>query len=236
MSRRLLLLSNSRNPGEEFLEHSKEPLEKTLSDAKNIVFIPYAGVTLPFTPYTELVRELLASLGYSIQSVHEVDQPKVAVAEADAIIVGGGNTFHLLHHLSRADLIDTIRDRVESGIPYVGWSAGSNIACPTIMTTNDMPIIAPPSLDALGLVPFQINPHYLDHSPKNHGGETREQRILEFIEVNPGVSVLGLREGTMLNIEDQSIALIGDKSMRLFKKGEETKEIQPGDPIDFLLS
>jgi dipeptidase E len=132
-------------------------------------------------------------------------------------------------------LVDAIRDRVNAGIPYLGWSAGSNVVCPTIKTTNDMPIVETPSLDALALVPFQINPHYLDGHPEGHQGETREQRIAEFVEVNPDVYVVGLREGSMLRVENSSVELIGGQQMRLFKKGLEPAEYRPGDSIDFLL-
>ena len=152
---------------------------------------------------------------------------------ATAIIVGGGNTFHLLHHLYENDLLDVIRERVNAGIPYLGWSAGSNVACPTIMTTNDMPIIRPRDFAALDLVSFQINPHYLDAHPSGHAGETREQRLLEYIEVNPDVFVLGLREGTMLKIDGPSVRLIGDKPVRVFRRGSDPTEHDPG-PLEFL--
>ena len=236
MPRRLLLLSNSKNQDREYLEHATEPIGRLLGDGvRNVVFVPYAAVTIPFTPYASLVREHLQQLGYSIESVHAVDDPVRALKEADAIMVGGGNTFHLLYHLYERGLLDMIRERVNVGTPYVGWSAGSNVACPTIKTTNDMPIVAPPSLDALGLVPFQINPHYLDAHPAGHQGETREQRILEFVEVNPDVVVAGLREGSMLRVEDSTVDLVGDKALRIFKKGQDAAEYQPGDSLDFLV-
>jgi dipeptidase E len=236
MSRRLLLLSNSKNHGQGFLEHATGPINRFLGDSvKSVLFVPYAGVSLSFTQYTSIVRERFEELGYTLESVHEASDRKRAVANADAIAVGGGNTFHLLHHLYETGLIDTVRERVEMGMPYVGWSAGSNVACPTIKTTNDMPIIAPPTLDALGLVPFQINPHYLDSHPSEHQGETREQRIVEFIEINPDMFVAGLREGSMLRVEDSSVELLGDKPMRLFKSNVEPTEYRPGDSLDFLL-
>jgi dipeptidase E len=132
-------------------------------------------------------------------------------------------------------LFPVIRDRVRAGIPYIGWSAGSNIACPTLRTTNDMPIIDPRGFDCLNLVPFQINPHYLDKNPEGHGGETREQRIAEFIEINPGVFVVGLREGSMLRLEGNRLSLIGTNTMRIFKKGNLPVETVPGDDLGFLL-
>src|SRR5204863_2858794 len=164
---------------------------------------------------------------YELASVHTSDDPCQAMQTAEAIIVGGGYTFHLLHHLYQRGLMETIRARVSAGVPYIGWSAGSNIACPTIKTTNDMPIIEPSSFAALGLVPFQINPHYLDAHPEGHQGETREERLLEFIEVNPAITVVGLREGSMLRIEGTTIRLIGDRPVRIFMHGEEAQEYSP---------
>ena len=128
-----------------------------------------------------------------------------------------------------------IRRRIAAGVPYVGWSAGSNVACPTISTTNDMPIVQPESFDAIGAVKFQINPHYLDANPAGHAGETREQRILEFIEANPRRWVAGLREGCMLRYEDDRLELIGQRPMRIFKKGQEPFEVKAGDDLSFLL-
>lgn len=236
MHRRLLLLSNSQNPGRGFLEHAEEPVRRFLGErVRTVAFVPYAGVRISFSQYTALVRKHFDTWGYGILSVHEGEDPSRVVADADAVVVGGGNTFHLLYHLYENDLLDPIRNRVRAGVPYVGWSAGSNVTCPTIKTTNDMPIIAPPSLEALDLVPFQINPHYLDTHPAGHGGETREQRLTEFTEVNPGVFVVGLREGTMLEVGNSSLRLIGDKKMRVFKKGKDPAEYGANDPIDFLL-
>lgn len=236
MPRQLLLLSNSQNPGRGFLEHAEETIRTFLGDrVRTIAFVPYAAVRISFPNYVALVRGHFEKWGYTLRSVHEGDAARV-VSDADAVIAGGGNTFHLLHHVYEHGLLDLIRNRARTGVPYVGWSAGSNIACPTIKTTNDMPIIAPPSLDALDLVPFQINPHYLDTHPSGHGGETREQRLLEFIEVNPKVFVVGLREGSMLEIKDSSIRLLGEKSMRVFKKGEDPVEYGANDSLGFLLS
>lgn len=235
MRRRLLLLSNSQNPGRGFLEHAEDTIRTFLGDrVRTAAFVPYAAVRLSFANYVALVRGHFEKWGYALQSVHEGDAARV-VSDADAVIVGGGNTFHLLHHVYERGLLELMRKRARAGIPYVGWSAGSNIACPTIKTTNDMPIIAPPSLEALDLVPFQINPHYLDTHPAGHGGETREQRLLEFIEVNPKVFVVGLREGSMLEIEDASIRLIGEKSVRVFKQGKEPTEYGASDSLGFLL-
>ena len=158
------------------------------------------------------------------------------ISEAQAICVGGGNTFALAKKMQEQGLMQAIRRKVATGTPYVGWSAGSNVTCPTICTPNDMPIVQPASFRAIGLVPFQINPHYLDANPEGHAGETREQRINEYIEANRSRYVVGLREGCMLRIDDNGIELIGSRSMRIFKKGVETYEVQPGDNIEFLLN
>jgi dipeptidase E len=168
--------------------------------------------------------------------VHREANALSAVNEAEAVAVAGGNTFHLLSHIYKHDLLAAIRSRVIAGAPYIGWSAGSNVACPTIRTTNDMPIVEPPSFDALGLVPFQINPHYLDAHPEGHQGETREERILEFIEANPGLHVVGLREGSILRIEGGRITLLGEKTARVFIKGAEPKEYSHADSLEFLLN
>ncbi len=157
-----------------------------------------------------------------------------AINNADAIVVGGGNTFQLVKMMQEQGLIEAIRGRVLSGIPYIGWSAGSNVSCPSIRTTNDMPIVEPQSFNTMNLVPFQINPHYMDANPEGHAGETREMRIEEFIEANPGMFVVGLREGTMFLIEDRSIQLIGPRPARIFKKGMSPSEIDPGDDFSFL--
>jgi dipeptidase E len=230
-----MLLSNSRNYGQGFLEHTEDDIRTFFGEARSIVFIPYAGVTVSFDEYTGMVRQRFNEMGYQVQSVHEVSDPVEAVENAEAITVGGGNTFQLLHHLYENQLVDSIRTRVTGGVPYIGWSAGSNVTCPSIKTTNDMPIIEPPRFDALGLVPFQINPHYLDANPEGHQGETREQRILEFIEVNPDIFVVGLREGSYLRVEDRTIDLLGGKPARVFKRGMETREIAPGDELNFLI-
>jgi dipeptidase E len=174
-------------------------------------------------------------MGYGLDSVHEAANPLEAVQSAEAIAVGGGNTFHLLKGMYEAGLIEGIRARVETGTPYIGWSAGSNVACPTIRTTNDMPIVEPPGFDALSLVPFQINPHYTDETLANHAGETREQRIAEFLKANPGASVIGLREGSILRIEGGEIKLLGEKPARVFAGSDGAKEYAPADSLNFLL-
>lgn len=150
-------------------------------------------------------------------------------------MVGGGNTFHLAKLMQEQGLIDAIREKVLTGTPYIGWSAGSNMACPSIRTTNDMPIVEPVSFQALNLVPFQINPHYLDANPEGHAGETREMRIEEFLEANPGIFVVGLREGTMFLVEKESMQLLGPRPARIFKKDYNPQEFEPGADFSFLL-
>jgi len=234
--KRLLLLSNSTNVGEPFLQYPIKAIQRFLgTPVQEVLFVPYAGVRLSFSDYSARVRERFREIGIAVISVHETENPAEAVERAAAIVVGGGNTFCLLDRLYTHGLVAGIRERVLQGVPYVGWSAGSNVACPTIRTTNDMPIVEPLSLNALGLVPFQINPHYTDATLPNHGGETRAERLIEFLEVNPTVSVIGLREGTMLQVDDGKIELMGDKPARVFRKGREVIEPAPGDSLQFLL-
>jgi dipeptidase E len=233
--KRLLLLSNSTNYGERYLEYPVSHIRGFLGgEIRTVLFVPFAGVRTSYAEYTQAVRERFEEMGYKLDSVHEARDPSGAVRSAEAVAIGGGNTFHLLRGLYESKLIDAIRSRVAQGMPYIGWSAGSNVACPTIRTTNDMPIIEPSSLSALNLIPFQINPHYTDARPEGHAGETREERLNEFIEVNPGVYVVGLREGSILRIEDTSIKLLGEKSVRIFLKGKETMEYTPQDSLQFL--
>jgi dipeptidase E len=234
--KRLLLLSNSTNVGEPFLQYSIRTIQQFLGTAvPGVLFVPYAGVRLSFSDYAARVRESFREIGIAVTSIHETENPAAAVERAATIVVGGGNTFCLLDRLYSHGLVERIRERVFQGVPYVGWSAGSNVACPSIKTTNDMPIVQPYSLGALDLIPFQINPHYTDATLPNHGGETRAERLMEFLEVNPTMSVIGLREGTMLRVEDEKIELLGDKPARVFRKGREVAEPAPGDSLHFLL-
>ena len=233
---RLLLISNSTNAGEAYLEHPLDQIKSFLgSTAIKALFIPYAGVTISFDEYTTRVSKRFQEIGHEINSVHQADDPVQAVRQAEAIVVGGGNTFHLAKLMQKHDLIKAIREKVLAGTPYVGWSAGSNMACPSIRTTNDMPIVEPVSFQALNLVPFQINPHYLDANPEGHAGETREMRIEEFLEANPGIFVVGLREGTMFLIEKETMQLLGPRPARIFKKDQNPQELEPGADFSFLL-
>lgn len=233
---KLLLISNSTNPGEAYLDYPKHEIKKFLGDKPlTALFIPYAAVTFSFDVYGQKVAERFAELGFQVKSIHHFTNPAEAVRQAEVIVVGGGNTWQLVRMLHDNQLMTAIREKVVNGTPYIGWSAGSNVACPTLRTTNDMPIIDPKGFDTIGLVPFQINPHYLDANPEGHGGETREQRIEEFLEINPEVYVVGLREGTMLRIEDQKIQLIGKRTARIFRKGTTPLELSDADDFGFLL-
>ncbi len=233
--KRLLLISNSTNAGEAYLEYPREEIKAFLDGAKNIVFIPFAAVTFSYDEYEDKVNESLNKAGLQVTGIHRFKDMAKAIADADAIMTGGGNTFHLVQQLQLNHLIEPIQQKVLGGTPYVGWSAGSNIACPTIKTTNDMPVVEPPSFNVLNVVPFQINPHYLDANPDGHAGETRQQRIEEFIQVNSDVFVVGLREGTMLKLEENKLELIGSKTCRIFKKGIDFYEVAPGEDLKFLL-
>jgi dipeptidase E len=200
-----------------------------------VLFLPFAGVSETWDRYAERVRAPFGEMGYDVRSVHRATDPVRAVRNADAIVTGGGNTFHLLANLYSARLLEPIRECVQAGIPYVGWSAGAVVACPTIRTTNDMPIVEPPSLDALGLVPFQINAHFTDFRPPGFQGETRSERLADYLAVNRTVRVVGLPEGTMLRVEPGTVALLGEGSARVFESGRQPRDYAPGNALSFLL-
>ena len=231
----LLLISNSTNAGEAYLKYPIQEIAKTLEGIDEVVFVPYAAVTFSYDEYEAKVQDRFNEIGVKVRSIHHAINKRNFIRHAKAIVIGGGNTFALLKKMQEEELLDMIFHRVKAGVPYVGWSAGSNVTCPTICTTNDMPIVQPESFHAIGLVSFQINPHYLDANPEGHAGETREQRIKEYLEANRSRYVVGLREGCMLRINDEGIQLIGSRSMRVFKKGRETFEVQPGENLDFLI-
>jgi len=244
MERNLLLLSNSTNAGESYLEWPRTHIKEFFNTSvKRILFIPYAGVGLSpdfdiqksYDIYESRVSSVFSELGYEIYSIHREADPVLAVSKAEAIAVGGGNTFHLVYMLHKLKIMDAIRGRVLKGVPFIGWSAGSNVACPTMRTTNDMPIIQPESFNCLNLVPFQINPHYLDAHPEGHGGETREQRIQEFMVVNPEVYIAGLREACLLEVRNDKISLKGKHSLRIFKGNNPAYELSSDDDLGFLL-
>jgi dipeptidase E len=228
---RLLLLSNSMNPGGRYLSHTRAAIKRFLGPAgHDALLVPYAGVRIEWDAYHRRVADALAPIGVRVRAIHHADDPRRAVAECSAVLVGGGNTWHLLDLLQRHDLVRAIRARVEAGAPYMGWSAGSNVACPTIRTTNDMPIVAPRSLDALGLVPFQINPHYTEARLRNHGGETRVDRLREFCTANPTMPVVALREGSWLEVESGAAVLRGPKRALVYL-AESRRSVAPGDAV-----
>jgi len=232
MNKRILLISNSTLYGSGYLDHAEAEIRSFLRDAKRVLFVPFA--LHDRDTYALTAQRRFDKMGYELWSVHTAIHPAQAVNDTDAIFIGGGNTFRLLKTLYDFDLLDPIRKRVAGGMPYLGSSAGSNVAGPTIKTTNDMPIVEPPSFDALGLVSFQLNPHYLDPDPNSrHMGETREERILQFLEEND-TPVIGLREGAMLRIENGETILRGSSNARIFRKGLEPVEISPGARLDTL--
>ncbi len=231
----LLLLSNSRAPGLAFLEHAADAIRAVLGGRSRILFVPFASGDPG--AYTDLMRKALASLGVEtrVDALHEAGDPVRTIAGAEALFVGGGNSFRLLRALNRLQVMDAIRGAVGHGVPYLGASAGSNVACPSIRTTNDMPIVEVPSLAALGLIPFQLNPHYLDPDPGTaHQGETRPQRIEEFLEEND-VPVLALREGAWLQVSGPQAVLGGASTGRLFRRGVPPVNIPAGTDLSFLL-
>lgn len=233
MTKQLLLISNSTLHGSGFLDHAEAELRDFLGATQRVLFVPFA--LHDRDGYAEKARERFARMGYGLESIHGVSDKQQAVRDAESIFIGGGNTFRLLKALYEFDLLTLIRERAEKGMPYIGSSAGSNVAAPTIKTTNDMPIVEPPSFKALGLVSFQINPHYLDPDPNSkHMGETREERLLQYLEEND-TPVVGLREGAMLRVQKGVTVLQGSTGARIFRKGQEPFEILPGAVLDDIL-
>jgi len=229
-TQRVLLISNSTLHGSGYLDHAESEIRSFLGDAKRVLFVPYA--LFDRDKYAANARQRFQKMGYELTSVHTAENPVTAVNETDAVFIGGGNTFRLLKALYEFDLIEAIRNRVSNGMLYIGSSAGSNVAAPTIKTTNDMPIVQPPSFNALGLVSFQINPHYLDPDPDSkHMGETREERIVQFLEEND-TPVVGLREGAILRLEGGETILRGTTWARIFRRGMKPLEISPGTRVD----
>ncbi len=237
MLKRLLLISTSTVHGSGYLDYCSGDIEDFLRGRPQVLFIPFARPSgISHEQYSRKARERFGTMGLELTGVEAASDPREAVEAAEAIFVGGGNTFLLLKGLYDAGLVDTIRERVASGIPYVGTSAGSNVAGLTIGTTNDMPIVFPSTFDALGLVPFNINPHYLDPDPDStHKGETRETRIKEFHGINEQ-PVVGLREGAWLEISGASITLRGTAGARLFRRNREPQEFTAGERLDFLIT
>jgi dipeptidase E len=232
-TKRLLLISNSTLYGGGYLDHAEEELREALGSIKRLLFVPYA--LHDHDAYAAQARKRFEAMGYALDSVHEAEDKKNAIDSAEAIFIGGGNTFRLLHSLYQFDLLLPIRRRVAEGMLYIGSSAGAVVAAPTIKTTNDMPIVEPQSFDSLGLLRFQINAHYLDPDPNStHMGETREVRINQFLEENE-TAVVGLREGCMLRVEQGVHLLKGKTNARVFRRGFEPVEVEPGSTIDDLI-
>jgi dipeptidase E len=236
---RVLVFSSSRAGNGGYLETALEPIKNFLGEsALSIAFIPFASVDADYEAYASMVRLGLGRLPYTIITVQS-ENAKATIEKASVIMVGGGNTFKLLHDIYDCQLLDIIRDKVNKGTPYIGWSAGSNITGPGIGTTNDMPVIAPKSFNALGLLPFQINPHYTNVKPAGHHGETRDQRLEEFMQMNPGLPIVALPEGTYLQLEGAQLHFSGEQPGMLFYWDENEKatkrEILPGEDLSFLL-
>ncbi len=244
MKRNLLLISNSTNAGEEYLQWPRPYIQNFIEETgvKTALFIPYAGVNLApeslnasYDVYEKRVQNVFKDFGVKLSSIHKEKNPKDAVKNAEMLVVGGGNTFHLVKMMHKTGVMKAIRRSIKKGVPYIGWSAGSNVACPSLRTTNDMPIVEPKSFKGLKVIPFQINPHYLDAHPEGHGGETREQRINEFLVVNPKMYVAGLREACLFKIQGKDIKMLGDRTLRVFKQGAEPVELKASDDMRFLL-
>lgn len=236
MVRTIFLLSSSKVHGYDLLKHTKEELTRflTKNDVKTILFVPYAKMA--HDKYTETIRKALNPWGYEVEGIHVKENASDAIRSAEAIFIGGGNTFLLLKTLYDLNLIEVIRETVlNKGTPYIGSSAGTNVATRSIHTTNDMPIACPPKFDALKLVPFNINPHYLEADVNSqHKGETRDERLNEFLEYQKR-PVLGLREGTALVIYGDKVELIGDRKAKLFKPNYDPVEFNPPCDLSFLL-
>ncbi len=232
---RLLLLSNSRSP-QGYLIHAQNEIKAFFGKVKQILFIPYAAVSVTQDEYEKVASDAFQTFGYKLVSIHRVKDVKKAVREAEAFAVAGGNTFVLMDRLYKAEILDLMRERIKEDVPYMGWSAGSNIAGPTIKTTNDMPIVQPPSFNALNGVPFQINPHFVEADPlRAKGQETREDRIREFLVMNPDVFVVGLWEGSWLVVEGEKILLRGLAGAKLFRSGQDPRVYPFESDMSFLL-
>lgn len=231
--RRLLLISNSTLHGSGYLDHAEREIRELAGKGTNVVFVPYA--VYDRRAYAAKAQERFRAMGLALVSVHDVSNMHRAIDEADMIFVGGGNTFRLLKALHDHELLSPIRRRVAAGVPYIGSSAGSIVACPSLRTTKDMPVVQPSSFEALGLVHFQISPHYLDPDPSStHMGETQEERILQFLEENEA-PVVGLREGSILRVQGGEVKLLGPHTARIFRRAEKPVEAAPGSNLRELL-
>lgn len=231
----LLLLSSSRAGDSDYLAPALELIAAQLAERREVLFVPYAGVTVSYDDYQRKVQQALSPLGITVNSIHQFANAKQALRQAQAVMVGGGNTFALLQRLYQHDLVEELRRLVQQGLPYTGWSAGSNIAGLSIRTTNDMPIVEPPSFQALQLLPFQLNPHYANFAPPGFHGETRDMRLAEFMQLNPQTPVVGLPEGTALRLLGGTLSYLGDTDAALFQHGVKTA-IAPNSELSALLN
>lgn len=232
-NKRILAISSSRAGDSAYLEMALPYIKALLgNDALTIAFIPFAAVNEDYEAYANMVENGLRELPHHIITVLPATAAKT-LKDADVIMVGGGNTFKLIHDLHELKLLDIIRDKVSSGTPYIGWSAGANILSPGIGTTNDMPVIEPKSFNALGLLPFQINPHYNNALPAGHRGETRDQRLEEFVTMNQGLPIVGLPEGTALLLNEHNLQLVGDLDAVLFNPKKIS--LPAGSELNYLL-
>ena len=229
----ILLASTSTVHGGTFLSYLTKQLEKLFSDTEEVLFIPYARPNgMSHDQYTKIAQDAFKAINKRIMGIHKSNDPVEALKSAQGIFTGGGNTFLLVSQLYKYDLMHHLRDIVINGTPYLGTSAGSNICGITMGTTNDMPIVYPPSFKTLGLVPFNINPHYLDPDPDSkHMGETRETRIKEYQTQN-SIPVIGLREGSWIRVKGDSIFLRGPHSARVFEQGKEAEELPSGSSLN----
>lgn len=214
---KILALSSSRVNSGGFLEWALPLVSQFIGNNQlNIAFVPFASVQKNYKEYGDMVQQAFQSLSCSVETVVS-NKSKSVLQNADVIVVGGGNTFKLLHDIYEQDLFETIQNKIRTGATYIGWSAGANIAGRSIGTTNDMPIIQPKSFTSFGFLPFQVNPHYINQKIEDHNGETRDQRIEEFVMLNPGIPVVGLPEGTALQLQDFALRFIGEREGVLFQ-------------------
>lgn len=231
----LLLASTSTLYGSSYLEYLLAELQVHFKNCNSLLFIPYArpgGIT--YKEYTTKVALAFAKISIAVKGIHEFENPAEAIQNAQGIFTGGGNTFVLVSQLYKNQLMEVLAEKLKSGAPYLGTSAGSNIAGLTIQTTNDMPIVYPPSFQTLGMMPFNLNPHFIDaEGPANHMGETREDRIKEFHAFN-SIPVLGLREGSWLDIKGNTITLKGPLKARLFRQNQAPEELESGSDLSFV--
>ena len=224
----LLLLSNSRNPAGEYLVHAREAIQSFAGPRRKALFFPFAGVTVDWDDYTAMAQNALQPLGFELTGAHTCADVHAAIAQTQLLLVGGGNTFRLLYEMRKRGCLSAVQAAVSSGTHYIGWSAGSVLASPSICTTNDMPIVDPKGLDALGMVPFQLNCHYNNVLPPGHQGESRNQRLAEYLVLNPAVPILALPEGNWLEVRGNKLCLFGPHSSVLFKTGRDPADIASG--------